>query len=37
LYTILPDEVQLLQSDGQTDMTKLTVGFSNSSKAFKIH
>ena len=37
LYKILPDEVQLLQSDGQTDMTKLTVGLSNFSMAFKIH
>jgi hypothetical protein len=37
LYKILPDGVELLQSDGQTDMTKLTVGLSNFSKAFKIH
>jgi len=37
LYKILPDGVQLLQSDGQTDMTKLTVGLSNFSKTLKIH
>jgi len=37
LYKILPDGAELLQSDGHTDMTKLTVALSNFSKPFKIH
>jgi len=37
LYKILSDGVELLQSDGQTDMMMLTVGLSNYLKAFKIH
>jgi len=35
LYKILPDGVELLQSDGQTDMTKLTVGLSNFRRRLK--
>ena len=37
LNKILPDGAQLLESDGQTDMTKVTVAISNFSKEFKIH
>jgi hypothetical protein len=37
LFKILPEGVELLQSDGQTHMTKSTVALRNVSKALKIH